>query len=247
MSGKSDLLRLLVLTEDGSRSGVALEHLVMHLLRRAWPHHAGQVRLQFLPPNPVARARMRANRWKERGQDQINFIQTLATDLAKGDVFVIVHLDGDRPWAHRGRQDPASNRAHFERQILPRVRSLLEGRGAGHHLGRLLLVEPFYSIEAWLYLNDAQLRAWYARHAPPGHVDLELLDTWRDSPELLDELEKPKEALIVRDRHNGDLASTGFPAAKAEKLGKSFAAAVRAFRACEPLRSQLDRGEEAGP
>lgn len=227
----------MVLTED--KHPVVLEHVARHLIACAFPEEARRFHLQWLPPEEKARARMRANRWKERGQGQIDFVQTLATDLAKDDVFVLVHVDGDRTWSKRRDRQQESNRSQFEREIIPRVRRLLDGLGKEAHLDRLLVIEPYYSIEAWLYQNAPELRRWYQQHFPKGHSDLVIVAAWEADPSLLDEVEKPKTKIAPHDTINVELASRGFPYQKVRGVEKSFSAAVQVVERCKPLRDAL--------
>jgi hypothetical protein len=62
---------------------------------------------------------------------------------------------------------------------------------------------------------------------------------WERDRAALDEVEQPKHATCLADRHNRDLAETSFPHVHAHAAGTSFHAAVEALGKCKDLRAAL--------
>ena len=230
-------LRILYLSEDGDSGIPVLEILVEHLIKRAFPRNGPPVKLERLPPRPVLVGTLRGNQWKDR-RKQIDLRRSLATDLAKEDVFVFVHLDGDSAWSTRDERPQGGNRGQWDKMITPGVEAILHGENRAGGLQRLIIVEPFYSIEAWLYQNVTELRRWYTKHHPQAGDDLQHLDEWENDRCLLDEIAKIKESLRIGSQHNLELARQQFPSKEVLKAGKSFAACVERLQDCAPLRER---------
>ena len=106
-------------------------------------------------------------------------------------------------------------------------------------LARLVLVMPFWSIEAWCYQNtDVAIRLCHEHHSG---ADVSLFQRWQQDRTALDDVPKPKDTACLRDRHNRELSSQGFPADDVYLAGTSFAAAVDALASIPDLRAALTR------
>ncbi|HEX4418768.1 MAG TPA: hypothetical protein VH165_12745 [Kofleriaceae bacterium] len=106
-------------------------------------------------------------------------------------------------------------------------------------MSKLIVVNPFYCLEAWTYQNFSRARALCAQLGnPPGS---ERLDEWEADPELLDEVLQVSDVFPLAKNHNVELTRTGYPAERVYQLGKSFTSSVDAARECGPLQQALSR------
>jgi hypothetical protein len=237
---------ILVLTEDSGKHAhdtiAALCKKMLQLVEPACQTH----RIDFEPANQQARQVVNANRWKSNKphRELVTLRQTIATKIREETGFVFFHVDGDCAWSER---DSSSTPTLFEKQITGPVRALLltgatrrepvSQPEASRLLGRLRLVMPYYSIEAWLYQNIDVALALCRQHHRGEHV--ERFESWKDNRHEIDELVKPKETVCLRSEHNKELAEAGYPARVAYEVKTSFAAAVDLLRECEELCAAL--------
>lgn len=231
MSRSAPCLTVLVLTEDSSKQSHAVwEKLLKRAFKLLVPD-VGTHRIHFDPQEGAEREVMVANRWKEkRGrQKQVALSRAIATRILEQDPpgFVAFHVDGDRRWSDRAGSE---NVQKFKDLIVPKVERLLQDRlkrdqdpvdldELSRHMERLLLVVPFYSVEAWLFQNIARLREL----CPPAEHPL--LDSWSEDRALIDEVLKPKASLSVGAQKNEELASQ-WPQEEAYDAGASFTVLV---------------------
>lgn len=241
------MFAVLLLTEDsGERAFATFEALarkILHLLGEP----CDLSRVVFERADERGRAAMGFNAYKSTSPrdhgKQLDLANAIATRLLRGDeVFVFVHVDGDRRWSERGPTPPlCDNQRLFEANVLRRVRAQLEQRGQLERLERLLYVLPFWSVEAWLYQNTAEALKICAEHDPRHERDLSRFQNWAAEPAAIDEVERPKHAAqTFQDRYNARLARS-FPAGKAYSLGLSFAYTVDRMKASAPLTEALAR------
>lgn len=239
-------MNILLLSEDGSPDArptlTALAKKMMQLLD-------GQCRtneLQFEPLDEATVAIVRDNLWKStkaRDEHKVRALRRmLATRLAEDPPgFVLFHIDGDCPWARRALSE---NRAKFDRVIADKVREVLAHEQPGwtsaeldRCMSRLIVLVPFYSIEAWVYQNIERGRALCRRHHGESH--LQQLDEWERDRAAIDEIVKPKEVGCLQSKFNRDLAESAFPHQAAYDAGTSFQATVQALAECGDLRDAL--------
>jgi hypothetical protein len=239
-------MRILLLSEDGSKDArPTLEALVKKMLRLV----DGQCRtnaLRFEPPDEAVATIVGGNRWKSTNprdhQKIVALVRTLATKLAEQPPgFVMFHVDGDCRWSER---DRSRTPTQFRQSIAARVRDLLSDKHRDwtsseidYCMKRLLLLVPFYSIEAWTYQNTRRARELCHKHH--GGRDADRFEAWERDRASLDEVEKPKEQTCLASKHNRDLAERAFPHVEAHDAGRSFRTAVDALRACQDLRDAL--------
>jgi len=69
--------------------------------------------------------------------------------------------------------------------------------------------------------------------------DADVFEGWSKDRGQLDEVECPKEKTCLSSKHNGELATTSFPAADVIAAGKSFATCLDQMRASDPLVADL--------
>jgi len=150
------------------------------------------------------------------------------------------HYDGDCAWEHRSTcvHDP-----HFETNVRQRVHAILSSHVATDKLdevmSKLLVLRPFYCLEAWTYQNFARARSICAELGkPPGS---ELLDDWEAEPGLLDEVVGLPGVFPLKKHYNVELTATGYPADRVYAIGKSFTASVEAALSCKPLLDALSQ------
>ncbi|ATB43811.1 hypothetical protein CYFUS_009291 [Cystobacter fuscus] len=252
--------RILLLTEDSGRQAqTAVQKLLKEALKIVVPNvdlNPNRIKIEPLPENDRALQGTRANSWKEEPptRDSIVLFGAIAARLMESGGFVVFHFDTDRVWAER---DTSENRQKFESIIRERVRKILRGEatppppsGRGTHLAltpeeieaalaRLLVLSPCYSIESWLYQSTQELLAHcQERHTSAEHV--QRIESWSADRRLLDEVSRPKKALLpcIGDLHNEALAKT-FPADEVWLAERSFFESVERLRACSSLVEAL--------
>jgi hypothetical protein len=239
-------MNVLLLSEDGSEHA---RPTLMALAKKMMQLVDGQCRtnaLHFEPPDEATVAIVRGNLWKStnaRDEQKILALRRmLATKLAEEPPgFVLFHIDGDRRWSERARSE---NRAKFDRLIGHKVRELLANKRPrwtsaelDRCMSRLIMLVPFYSIEAWVYQNIERGRALCRRHHDERHM--RQFDDWERDRASIDEIAKPKEVGCLQSKFNRDLAESAFPHQAAYDARTSFQATVKALADCDDLRDVL--------
>ena len=237
----------LIFTEDtGQKSFDVVEGLVRKIFYLLGEGAAVEL-VRIEPGEERARRAMGFNGYQSTtprdDHRRIDLAAAIVTQFLRVDMprFVIVHVDGDRRWSERGTTPGGLCELQeiFERNIVRRVKEGLRQKGRPELIERLLYLIPFWSIEAWLYQNSAELQRLCRRDPRRHSRDAELLETWREEPSLLDEAERPKDrALTFQDGYNADLIET-FPGRKVYDLDLSFAYCVDEFGRCRPLVAAL--------
>lgn len=241
--------RLLVLTEDSSSDGVpTIRALLQHVLAQVnSAADLSKVSFEPLPDSRASRA-LAGNVWKSAKKTAtasvVDLVQRIARHLASGSsCFVVHHFDGDRVWQDRDRSE---NVREYGNVVMRRVRTQLgdwaakKNRGASvdEHMSRLLLLTPYWCVEAWLFQNTEEA----GKHCVnPGDQCALRLSAWKADRSKLDEERTPKELLCFRDRHNLALAGPSFPRDELVLAGKSYAAVVDSMRTCAPLVASLSQ------
>lgn len=246
-------LTILVLTEDsGEQAHITWEIL----LRKTFGVLVAGTRthlIEFEPQTDKEKVATRGNRWKSTDPQDLPAIidlrRTIATKLLEDDPsgFVLFHIDGDRPWSDR---EGAENPRKFEDLIRTPVATLVEERlatlgRAGEiepRLRHLVVLVPYFELEAWLYQNIDEARKRCCGR--PEHV--EMLDRWAESRASLDDVIRPKKEALpcVSDRYNEALAR-GFNPDVVLAANASYAAAVMDILENAPqLLAALERTTE---
>lgn len=249
-------LSVLLLTEDGGASAdETLRVLMVKLLGHLAPGVVTRDDSRWWEPaSAEARDVVRANGWKNpRRVDRVRFLQYVAAKLRQAHGFVFFHVDGDRVYQRRAESE---NLRMFEVLIRQGVRTILQApparrrgrRGSSveevdvdQRLAKLVLLMPFYSIEAWLFQNTD-----VATRLCPGPPQCrrgcaQKLASWCLDRGTLDEISKPKEELCFGARHNATLAGAGFPLGEVLEAHKSLYDAVGRLEACTPLVRTLEQ------
>lgn len=240
---------ILILTEDsGERSFDTLKALIEKMLFLVDAAHV-PTRVKYLPATSAARAGMRFNCWKSQNPrdhgKRVDLARAIATALSREDHVVIVHVDGDRPYSQSDYGNNADN-LHDFRKLVETV--VIQHLGSARKLiERMVIVVPFYSIEAWLYQNFDEIQR-ICKESPNSRTthDLELISSWQQDRTLLDEVHAPKETLSLKDKYNHRLATARFPAKATYDVGKSYANAINALRGCQHLIELLLRIRRPG-
>jgi hypothetical protein len=244
------MLSVMVLTEDSGNDAYAIVHAVTREMLKLLVPGVQTDRVDFKPLDDVnARRAMHANLWKSTNRlDQTNIrllIRSIATEMLKDAGFVLYHIDGDRRWSDH---ESSENVREFEKRILQPLKAAvsagfqqqkLPDNAVDERMKRLRLLVPFYSIEAWLFQNAREARQLCATEGC-GTCQPKL-DAWEQDRPSLDEVEQPKEALCLRDKHNARLASSSYPADAVYKAEASFNHAVMGLLECNELTSLLER------
>lgn len=253
MSRERPRPRLLLLTEDSSKQADdVLEALAKEMLRLVEPR-AQVYKLSFEPlKHTEARLAMRANHWrsrKPRDEQKIRELRRyIANILMQEQGFVLFHMDGDRRWSKPGEQEDKTRvfderiRKPVEQLVLGELLKKQSAASLKDRLSRLRIVMPFYSIEAWVYQNTREAQRLCQEHYTGR--DVEHFQAWAEDRTLLDEVHQPKEQVCLKDMHNLELATMGFPAREVYVAGKSFAAAVEGLKQCAELLQALARTAE---
>lgn len=245
-------MSILVLSEDSADQAYdTVRELTLSVLRLV-DEKVRTHRIRFEPlENKQARRALRANTWKSKKPEDQQAIRDLhraiANKLAERNGFVVFHFDGDRKWTERAKSENCSKFAGFITTIEQVLRDPTVHRGRfprsesqiSEAKERLLPLVPFYSIEAWLYQNT-ETAIVLCRDLPCGAHQAQLV-AWQTDRSLLDELEKPKDALCLRGEFNHDLARTAFPSREVRNVGKSLATAVATFENSTELSGALAR------
>ena len=237
-------VNILIMNEDSSRTAYeALRHLIRRICQLLYPD-LGTQHLAFSPTPEELEGCVRAGHWQSSNprhrRQQVDLAQSIASQILAGGGFVAFHYDGDCPWAHRTAcvHDP-----HFETNVRQRVRAVLSAHTSAEKLdevmSKLLVLKPFYCLEAWTYQNFTRARALCEELGnPPGS---ELLDAWESDPGLLDEVVGVPGVFPLKKHHNVELTEKGYPADRVYALGKSFTASVDAALSCKPLLEALSQ------
>lgn len=217
---------------------MVIRALLLKMFRQVDPEAQTQ-RVELAPASDSkVRNVMHANRWRASGvaseQARRTMIATIVERLLLSPpAFVAVHFDGDQPWARRA---SSTVNAAFSNQVVAPVRRVLAGHldaaGVEKALARLLVVCPFYSIEAWTYQHTT-LGAERCRARCGHHVGQ--FEAWATDRGALDEVDKPKATVCFGSEHNADLAGPGYPAEAVHAAEKSWRATVDRLRASTDL------------
>ncbi len=233
---------VLVLTEDSGDDAFptvrALLEKTLHLVAPGGRH----VPWEVLPATKEARRAMHFNRWKSRAPRdhrlRVDLVKAVATHLtrADGDRFVVIHVDGDRRWSDSVEGTECDNIAQLNETIIERLRLRLEDESA---LGRVLVVVPFYSIEAWVYQNTEEAIRILEEKFGPSHADIALFRGWEENRAAIDDVERPKQKVALGAKYNRRLAEKNWPAKRAYEAGTSYHKTVEDFRKCRALIQAL--------
>lgn len=236
----------LVLGEDSARDAHATLVTLARKILRLVDHYYDDQRVRFEPPpakGTTVGAALRGNLWKSKEPRDYakrrELIGYIATKLLEGDrAFVLYHIDGDRPWSER---ETSENVTKFREFIETDVRQFIEhrlrqmGRPPEEiSLSQLLLLVPYYSIEAWLFQNTLVGKRSCRENTSCRGSHVALLDTWEKDRTLLDDAVKPKEMMCFRSDHNHQLAG-GLDVDVVYYAERSLHATVNALMTNAPL------------
>lgn len=237
-------VNILIMNEDSSPTAYkALRHLFRRICQLLCPELQTQ-HLAFSPTPEELESCVRAGQWQSSNprhlRQQVDLAQSIASQLATDCGFVAFHYDGDRAWAHRG---TCVHDSHFESNVRQRVQALLGNRMTSERLdeamSKLLVLKPFYCLEAWTYQNFSRARAICEELGNPAGS--ELLDAWEADPGLLDEVIGPPDIFPLKRHYNVELTERSYPAGRVYAIDKSFAATVNEALSCKPLLEALSR------
>lgn len=259
-------LDVLILSEDSGKDGAAvLNAVVCKAIAHVYPGDTR--RLRFTPADDAAAHWVHAARWKTAGKvgrgqagqrqsDLLDLVRTIATWLRKSNPLAIVafHYDGDTVWSRRAE---GKTPGQYQTRILPKVKALLANPPPAPHspnrqtptaldetalelaLARLIEVVPHYSMEAWLYLNAAELRRLATQDKVAADVHAKL-EAWAAGPSALQEIPKVKDAGWPHDKHNLALAKNAWSASRAVEHSDSFADFVKKLSNLTDVRAALE-------
>lgn len=206
----------LVLGEDSAGDAhetlVALAKKIFRLVDDSYDWQ----QIRFEPPE--VKAALRGNLWKSKNpkdnQDRLDLIRYIATKLLEGETsFVLYHIDGDRTWADR---EESENVRKFQAFIETDVRQFVEHRRrqtgrpieGAFSLAQLLVMVPFYSLEAWVFQNTQLCRRLCEEHETCKGKHAALFEAWQKDRTALDDILGPKEKICFGGKHNHRLAES---------------------------------------
>lgn len=242
-------LKLLVLTEDGGGQGwPTVKRIVWHLLREVDPdaplwRDEGEAHEWIDPRDDRDFKLLGGNLWRsesrEHAEPKRQLLRAIATRLLEHDViegerravgFVFFHHDGDAPWSEHPsctlcqQFDAFRTRlaAMLQDQVMRDARVPDEQKEdlARAAMSRLFVMEPHWSIEAWLYGRSSRARA-LCREQHGGSHDTQRA-FWSIPRAELEELPKPKDNCCLEGNYNLELAAS-FKADDAYLESPSFA------------------------
>lgn len=182
---------------------------------------------------------IRANLWRSNRavhrRHLIDLRLRIASKLAEpGERGVVLfHVDGDCPWSSR---NESRTYRDFVRLVAKPVARILRNRGKYRCLSRLVMVMPFYSIEAWLFQNTRVAISILENDFGASHV--ELVRSWGSDRGLLDEIVQPKSLLPLGSKYNLRLVSD-LPVGDVARARKSFFATMERLRRANALHAVL--------
>ena len=152
--------------------------------------------------------------------------------------------DGDRTWADR---EESENVRKFRAFIETNVRQFVEHRwrqmgraiDGEFSLAQLLVMVPFYSIEAWVLQNTQAGRRLCLEHEECKGQHSALFDAWEKDRTALDEILQPKEKICFKGKHNHRLAE-GLDIDTVYYAERSLHQTIETFLKCEPLIRALE-------
>jgi hypothetical protein len=235
-------ISILIMNEDSAPGAyTALTSIIRRICQLIQPGIPTQ-RLQFTP-TPVEHERcVRANQWKSTNprdyRRQTDLAQVIAAQLATDTGFVAFHYDGDCAWQN---SDDCPHDSVFETNVREPVKLLLANHVSDDQiddrLSKLLVLKPFYCLEAWTYQNLTKARSLCAALGNPSGT--RQLDQWDADPGQLDEILQLPDKFPLGKDYNAELTAQAYPAESVYYLRKSFAASVDAAMACQPFTAAL--------
>jgi hypothetical protein len=231
------VLRVLVLSEDGSEHAhavvVALSKAMLKIVDPSV--QTQREKLQFAEERDEGRRAMSANRWRSTAEEDEPAIRALMRaivrqllirdDEDRPNGFVFFHYDGDETFSNRDASDARRHFAELRLRIEQQVRAAsgAEDEALRRIMSRLIVVEPFYCIEAWTYQHTEIAKKICARGCGK-HIDL--FDGWAQDRGALDEIwklwDRQELNCCLGKHHNLDLMAPGYPAEAVCEAGKSF-------------------------
>ncbi|MCY3020271.1 MAG: hypothetical protein NTW87_14730 [Planctomycetota bacterium] len=239
-------LTILVLSEDSAKDcHPTLKALLLHMLKLVDPaSRPGRVAIE--PVDDLHKPVVSANLWRSTNQKDrqriVELVRYIGTTLATGK-FVVFHADGDHVWSERKSAGIEGQFAKLiaekvERVLREQAKPVMDGRmTASDGIKNLVLIVPFYSVEAWLYQNTKAAIALCHKHY--RGKDAGQFAKWENNRGALDEVAKVKESVCLGAKHNAELAEDPFPAKAVYDVKKSFEAAVGRLTQCAPLVTAL--------
>lgn len=223
-------LHCVLCTEDsGKQARAVIEALVKKLMQRVDDGLPTQ-RLKFASPADEAGRALRGMEWVGKPVLKVALVNYLAQRLRQ-DHWVVLHTDGDSAWSGAA----GSKNDEAVRDLFETVR-----RRLNREPNRLLRLVPHYSIESWLYLNDAQINAIEAANPKAAGAAAWLKSNVGDLGGY-DHVVQIKDKCPLKDRFNEDLATVRWPASEAAQRSPSWAEAERTWRAHPELSTELAR------
>ena len=237
-------VEILVVSEDGSPHATEVIRNIARRLLQSIAQHPAQ-RVKWPPIEAEHHPVVNAMQWKSRSSADMPAIHRLqarlARHLAQGPgCFVFFHIDADARWSKR----PSSNVDSFDLRVRSGVRQLLRkprrdgtvGEDAGRALERMVLLVPYFEMEAWTLQNtSAAIRIANERY---GGRDADRFAAFAGARMTLDEDELIASTSLGK-KHNLELTVAGYPTEEAVDAETSLAALHRSLLSCQALVSAL--------
>nr|AGC71835.1 hypothetical protein [uncultured bacterium A1Q1_fos_1807] len=234
-----------ILTEDSGQDAYEVVHSLfrsmLKLIDAQLPLY-DRSRISIQPSTDPERQAMRGNIWQAHKSREARILiqRYIERQVRRHDAigFVIIHVDGDRPYHQSKAGTESHNQQRLENDIISKVRISLQDQPS--LLERIMIIVPFYSIESWLYQNTREALRLLDLHYRSHDGDRRQFQHWQNNRHELDEVSRPKELVSIHARFNRELACQNFPAQQVYDVEKSFHKSVERLRACRALIAALE-------
>lgn len=234
-----------VLTEDSAKDAYEVVQCLLRAMLKLVDQQASlydKKRIELKPSVDPEKQAMRGNMWQAHTSREARILiqRYIERQVRRHDAigFVIIHVDGDRPYHQSKVGTESHNQQRLENDIISKVRISLQDQPS--LLERIMIIVPFYSIESWLYQNIREALRLLDLHYRSHDGDRRQFQHWQNNRHELDEVSRPKELVSIHARFNRELACQNFPAQQVYDVEKSFHKSVERLRACRALIAALE-------
>lgn len=174
-----------------------------------------------------------SNKWRDKDPgSKFRVLCRFLADIYLSDIeFCFWHIDGDRPWDKEILFENTDNCNKMIKQVVSVVESMVVGTGSAFSLERfwrkIIIMEPCYSVEAWLYQNYQKL----------SDVEAQEIIELKKTNEL-DFISEIKSKTSFSNQRN-EVLSDMFPSKKINELELSYASFFNQLSSNELLINQI--------
>ncbi|MDD4974426.1 MAG: hypothetical protein PHY93_08735 [Bacteriovorax sp.] len=183
---------------------------------------------------------LQGNHWKQKKptsnfDDLCSFIADI---YQNDDEFIFWHIDADTTWSNDAGYQLSKNILQLEEIVFKKVEAFSNSKKKAFNKDelykKLILVEPFYSIESWLYENYEIVRD---SHKPHYEALKKFKEKHGDTFDLISQV---KEKTSVKDEINIEL-SNNFPSSRINQIGMSYSLFLSLLKENLPLNEAIPK------